>query len=80
LSVVRCLSLSLVVQTMIKKFFKKVDRLLTAIAFAEAGNLDAVQEILDQNEAEKALAKKNRLRAINAQDISHHGMRGVNAR
>lgn len=32
--------------------FQKLDRLLTAIAYAEAGNLDAVKEILDQGETE----------------------------
>jgi hypothetical protein len=43
----------LAAQLMVKKFIKKVDRLLTAIAYAEAGNLDAVQEMLDQDRAAK---------------------------
>jgi len=43
----------LAAQLMAKKFFKKLDRLFTAIAYAEAGNLDAVQEILDQDRAAK---------------------------
>lgn len=32
-----------------RKFFKKVDRILTAIAHAEAGNLDAVKALLEQD-------------------------------
>ena len=34
-----------------KRFFRKLDRLLTAIAYAEAGDLDAVKEILEQDGA-----------------------------
>jgi hypothetical protein len=34
---------------MMRKFFKKLDRLLTAIAHAEAGNLDAVKALLEQD-------------------------------
>lgn len=37
----------------LKQFFQKVDRHFTAIAYAEAGNLDKVQEILDQNKVMK---------------------------
>lgn len=33
----------------VKRYFNKLDRLMTAIAHAEAGNLDAVQKILDEN-------------------------------
>lgn len=33
----------------LKSFVYRLDRLLTAIAYAEAGNLDAVQDILDQD-------------------------------
>jgi hypothetical protein len=39
-----------------KKFLKKLDRLLTALSYAEAGDLDAVKELLDQN---AAAAKEN---------------------
>lgn len=35
----------------IKLAFRKLDRMLTAIAYAEAGNLDAVKEMLEQNKA-----------------------------
>ena len=31
--------------------FRKLDRLLTAISYAEAGNLDMVKEMLEQNKA-----------------------------
>lgn len=37
----------------IKHYFYRLDRLMTAIAHAEAGNLDAVQKILDENKATK---------------------------
>lgn len=40
-------------QGALKNFFRKVDRMFTAIAYAEAGNLDAVKEILDQDRAAK---------------------------
>jgi hypothetical protein len=33
----------------VKRQAHKLDRFMTAIAHAEAGNLDAVQEILDEN-------------------------------
>lgn len=33
----------------LRRFFRKLDRLFTAIAYAEAGNLDKVQEMLDQD-------------------------------
>lgn len=33
----------------IKRFFYKLDRLMTAIAHAEAGKLDEVQKILDED-------------------------------
>lgn len=36
----------------VKSFFRKLDRHLTAIAYAEAGNFDEVQKILDQNKAQ----------------------------
>ncbi len=39
-----------------KKFLKKLDRLLTALSYAEAGDLDAVKELLEQN---AAAAKEN---------------------
>lgn len=35
----------------VKSFLGKLDRHLTAIAHAEAGNFDEVQKILDQNKA-----------------------------
>lgn len=38
---------------LIKRYFHKLDRLFTAISYAEAGDLDAVQKILDENEAMK---------------------------
>jgi hypothetical protein len=41
------------VRPVLKRFFRKLDRLFTAIAYAEAGNLDAVQEMLDQDKAVK---------------------------
>lgn len=34
-------------------FFRKLDRMLTAMACAEAGDLDAVKEILDQGKMRK---------------------------
>jgi|GEM_PF-5245005 len=34
---------------MMRKFFKKFDRMLTAIAHAEAGDLDAVKALLEQD-------------------------------
>lgn len=37
----------------LKQFFQKVDRLFTAIAYAEAGDLDMVQEMRDQNKVMK---------------------------
>jgi len=38
----------------LKRFFRKMDRMFTAIALAEAGNLDAVKELLEQEQgAEK---------------------------
>lgn len=41
----------------IKHYFHKLDRLMTAIAYAEAGNLDAVQKMLDEN---KGMNRQNR--------------------
>jgi hypothetical protein len=41
------------VRSALKRFFQKVDRLFTAIAYAEEGNLDKVQEMLDQDRALK---------------------------
>ena len=35
----------------VKLVFRKLNRLLTAISYAEAGNLDAVKEMLEQNKA-----------------------------
>lgn len=40
----------------IKHYFHKLDRLMTAVAYADAGNLDAVQKILDENKSLKNLA------------------------
>lgn len=37
----------------LKRFYQKVDRHFTAIAYAEAGNLDMVQEMRDQDKAMK---------------------------
>jgi hypothetical protein len=37
----------------VKRSFRKLDRMFTAIAYAEAGNLDAVKEILEQDKALK---------------------------
>ncbi|MFA7243579.1 MAG: hypothetical protein WC091_26020 [Sulfuricellaceae bacterium] len=34
---------------MAKRFFQGLDRLLTAMAYAEAGDLDAVKALLEQN-------------------------------
>lgn len=42
-------SILLAAQRMVKNFFHKLDRMMTAIAYAEAGNLDAVKEILEQD-------------------------------
>ncbi|MCE5182779.1 MAG: hypothetical protein LLG15_13400 [Betaproteobacteria bacterium] len=39
----------------IREFFRKLNRMLTAMAYAEAGDLDAVKEILDE---EKSLVTK----------------------
>jgi hypothetical protein len=36
-------------QSMLKSFFRKLDRMLTAISYAEAGDLDAVKEMLRQD-------------------------------
>ncbi|GAO36644.1 hypothetical protein SCT_2054 [Sulfuricella sp. T08] len=41
------------VRLAVTHFFRRVDRLFTAIAYAEAGNLDKVQEMLDQDKAMK---------------------------
>lgn len=41
------------VRPVLKRFFRKLDRMFTAIAYAEAGNLDAVQEMLEQDQALK---------------------------
>ena len=46
-------SSTIATQGALRTFFKKVDRMLTAIAYAEAGNLDAVKEMLDQDRAAK---------------------------
>lgn len=43
---------SLAIWSTVKTFFRKLDRLLTAIAYAEAGNFDEVKKILDQNKAQ----------------------------
>lgn len=40
-------------RTSSKNFFQKVDRLFTAIAYAEAGDLDMVQEMRDQDKVMK---------------------------
>ena len=37
-----------------KSFFEKLDRMFTAIAYAEAGDLDATKEILKGNDVKKA--------------------------
>ncbi len=34
-----------------KPFLRRLDRLLTAVAYAEAGDLDAVKSLLEQGEA-----------------------------
>jgi len=44
----------------IKRYFHKLDRLMTAIAYAEAGNLEVVQKILDEGRS----AKKSQSRPI----------------
>jgi hypothetical protein len=43
--------ISVETQPILKTFFQKLDRHFTAIAHAEAGDLDAVKEILQQNRA-----------------------------
>lgn len=35
----------------LKRFFRKLDRMLTAMAYADAGDLDAVKEMLEQDKA-----------------------------
>ncbi|MDD5329340.1 MAG: hypothetical protein PHX38_04995 [Sulfuricella sp.] len=35
-----------------KRFFRKIDRMLTAMACAEAGDLDTVKEMLAQDRAQ----------------------------
>lgn len=45
----------------LKLVFQKLDRLLTAISYAEAGNLDAVKEMLDQNNASANARSANTL-------------------
>jgi hypothetical protein len=37
------------VRPALKRFFRKMDRMLTAMAYAEAGDLDTVKEILEQD-------------------------------
>ena len=37
----------------VKRSFQKLDRMFTAIVYAEAGNLDTVKEILEQDKAAK---------------------------
>jgi len=37
----------------LKRSFQKLERMFTAIAYAEAGNLDAVKEMLEQDKAQK---------------------------
>ena len=39
------------VRIKLKLAFRKLDRLMAAISYAEAGNLDAVKEMLEQNKA-----------------------------
>lgn len=39
-----------------KRFVRKLDRMLTAMSYAEAGDLDAVKTILDQDEAQWSAA------------------------
>ena len=39
------------VWSQIKRYLRKLNRIMTAIAYAEAGNLDEVQKILDENMA-----------------------------
>lgn len=56
-----------------KDFFRKVNRLFTAIAYAEAGDLDAVQKILDENKLERE-SKKKRMNGSTADDISFPGL------
>lgn len=41
------------VRPVLKRFFRTLDRMLTSIAYAEAGNLDAVKEMLEQDKALK---------------------------
>ncbi|MBZ0095769.1 MAG: hypothetical protein K8H75_10435 [Sulfuricella sp.] len=41
------------VPPVVKRLFRKLDRMLTAIAHAEAGDLDAVKEIHEQDKALK---------------------------
>lgn len=41
------------VRPALKQFFRKLDRMFTAIAYAEAGNLDAVKEMLEQDKVLK---------------------------
>lgn len=49
-----------------RKFFKKIDRFLTAIAYAEAGNFDAVKSLLEQGNQG---AKSNAEAALKADGI-----------
>ena len=51
----------------VRLVFWKLDRLLTAISYAEAGNLDAVQEILDQNKA-MANAQHDKINKVRSAD------------
>lgn len=53
-----------------KEFFRKIDRLFTAISYAEAGDLDAVQKILDENKLERE-SRKIRKHDGKGNDISH---------
>jgi len=52
-----------------KAFFRKVDRLFTAISYAEAGDLDAVQKILDENKLERE-SRKSRKHDVSTNDLS----------
>lgn len=59
----------------LKLIFRKLDRMLTAIAYAEAGNLDAVKEILEQN---KTPENERDTKTIAVPSQASHDMRSAN--
>ena len=60
-----------------KLLFWKIDRTLTAVAHAEAGDLDAVQEILDQDKAVAQLRQARKGTSPMPVDFGMHGAKAT---